>query len=94
MVEPAKNQLLRYFRRRSLFDFCNTICQKQTSCFLIQSSTPADTPFSRRQSSVGLGIIARRTAKITAVDRPNNNTPFIAVISPSNCQRRNGVTLP
>jgi hypothetical protein len=25
VVEPAKNQLLRDFRRRSIFDFCNTI---------------------------------------------------------------------
>jgi hypothetical protein len=25
VVEPAKNQLLRDFRRRSVFDFCNTI---------------------------------------------------------------------
>jgi hypothetical protein len=25
LVEPAKNQLLRDFRRRSIFDFCNTI---------------------------------------------------------------------
>jgi hypothetical protein len=24
-VEPAANQLLRDFRRRSIFDFCNTI---------------------------------------------------------------------
>jgi hypothetical protein len=27
VVEPAKIQLLREFRRRSIFDFCNTICQ-------------------------------------------------------------------
>jgi hypothetical protein len=27
VVEAAKNQLLRDFRRRSIFDFCNTICQ-------------------------------------------------------------------
>ena len=25
MAEPTKNQLLRDFRRRSIFDFCNTI---------------------------------------------------------------------
>jgi len=25
VVVPAKNQLLRDFRRRSIFDFCNTI---------------------------------------------------------------------
>ena len=56
---------------------------------------PANTPFSRRQSSGGPGIIAfRRTAKMTAVDQPNNSTPFIAVIGASNCQRRNGVTSP
>jgi hypothetical protein len=30
VVEPAKNQLLRDFRRRSIFDFCNTICQHRT----------------------------------------------------------------
>jgi hypothetical protein len=30
VVEPAKNQLLREFRRRSIFDFCNTICQQRT----------------------------------------------------------------
>src|ERR1700745_415488 len=29
VVEPAKNQLLRDFRRRSIFDFCNTIGQKR-----------------------------------------------------------------
>src|ERR1043166_3684238 len=29
VVEPAKNQLLRDFRRRSIFDFCNTIGPKQ-----------------------------------------------------------------
>jgi hypothetical protein len=28
VVEPAKNQLLRDFRRRSVFDFCNTIRRK------------------------------------------------------------------
>jgi hypothetical protein len=31
VVEPAKNQLLRDFRRRSIFDFFNTICQQATS---------------------------------------------------------------
>ena len=31
VVEPAKNQLLRDFRRRSIFDFCNTIGTVQTS---------------------------------------------------------------
>jgi hypothetical protein len=30
VVEPTKNQLLRDFRRRSIFDFCNTIRQKLT----------------------------------------------------------------
>ena len=30
VAESAENQLLREFRRRSIFDFCNTICQKQT----------------------------------------------------------------
>jgi hypothetical protein len=29
-VEPAKNQLLRDFRRRSIFDFCNAIGTKRT----------------------------------------------------------------
>ena len=28
-IEPAKNCLLRYFRRRSVFDFCNTIRRKR-----------------------------------------------------------------
>jgi hypothetical protein len=31
VAESAKNQLLRDFRRRSIFDFCNNICQKETS---------------------------------------------------------------
>jgi hypothetical protein len=30
VVEPAKNQFLRDFRRRSIFDFCNTIGTKRT----------------------------------------------------------------
>src|SRR6476646_11637530 len=30
VVQPAKSQLLRDFRRRSIFDFCNTICHKRT----------------------------------------------------------------
>src|SRR6266403_818269 len=30
MVKLAKNQLLRDFRRRSIFDFCNTICHELT----------------------------------------------------------------
>jgi hypothetical protein len=34
------------------------------------------------------------TAKMTAVDQPNSNTPFIAVIGPIKCQRCNGVTSP
>jgi hypothetical protein len=29
VVEPAKNQLLQDFRRRSIFDFCNTIRQNR-----------------------------------------------------------------
>jgi hypothetical protein len=36
----------------------------------------------------------RNASKITAVDQPNNNTPFIAVIGPSRCQRSTGVTSP
>ena len=39
-------------------------------------------------------IVLRRTAKMTAVDQPNNSTPFIAVIGPSKCQRCSGVTSP
>ena len=31
MGEPAKNLLLRDFRCRSIFDFCNSICQEATS---------------------------------------------------------------
>ena len=31
VAELAKNQLLRDFRRRSIFDFCHTICQKRKS---------------------------------------------------------------
>jgi len=30
-VEASKNQLSRDFSYRSIFDFCNSICQKQTS---------------------------------------------------------------
>jgi hypothetical protein len=36
----------------------------------------------------------RRTSKITAVDQPNNRTPFIAVMGPSKFQRSPGVTSP
>ena len=32
VAESAKNQLLRNFRHRSIFDFFNTIRQKRTSC--------------------------------------------------------------
>jgi hypothetical protein len=28
-AEPSKNRPSRYFRSRSIFDFCNTICQLQ-----------------------------------------------------------------
>jgi hypothetical protein len=38
--------------------------------------------------------VIRNTSKITAVDQPNNSTPFIAVIGPSRCQRTTGVTSP
>src|ERR1700687_4192947 len=34
-VEASKNQLLRDFRYRSIFDFCNTICQTQTSISVV-----------------------------------------------------------
>jgi len=30
VAESAKNQHLRDFRRRSIFDFCNNICQNRT----------------------------------------------------------------
>ena len=42
---------------------------------------------------VAISVI-RKTSKITAVDQPNNSTPFIAVIGPSKCQRSTGVTSP
>jgi hypothetical protein len=42
----------------------------------------------------GAAIVLRSTSKMTAVDQPNNSTPFIAVIGPSKCQRTNGVTSP
>jgi hypothetical protein len=38
VVEPAKNQLLRDFRRRSVFDFCNTIGTFPTSRVDLASS--------------------------------------------------------
>jgi len=31
MAESPKNRLLRDFRRRSIFDFCNNICQQRKS---------------------------------------------------------------
>jgi dienelactone hydrolase len=49
---------------------------------------------SRCRSLRGAAIVLRRTSKMTAVDQPNNSTPFIAVIGPSKCQRSNGVTSP
>ena len=38
--------------------------------------------------------VLRSTSKTTAVDQPNNSTPFIAVMGPSKCQRSTGVTSP
>ena len=38
--------------------------------------------------------VMRNTSNSTAVDQPNNSTPFIAVIGPSKCQRTTGVTSP
>jgi AcrR family transcriptional regulator len=38
--------------------------------------------------------VLRSTSKMTAVDQPNNSTPFIAVIGPSKRQRSNGITSP
>ena len=49
----------------------------------------------RRSSSLRWIVIAlRSTSKMTAVDHPNNSTPFIAVIGPSNCQCSRGSTSP
>ena len=42
----------------------------------------------------GVISVLRSTSKMTAVDHPNNSTPFIAVIGPSRCQRSIGVTSP
>ena len=39
-------------------------------------------------------MVARSTSKMTAVDQPNNSTPFIAVIGASNRQCSNGITSP
>src|SRR5262249_40773195 len=36
----------------------------------------------------------RNISKITAVDHPNSNTPFIAIIGPSRRQRSTGTTSP
>src|SRR5262249_27888559 len=38
--------------------------------------------------------VRRRTSKITAVDHPNSNMPFIAVRGPSSRQRSTGSTSP
>jgi hypothetical protein len=45
-------------------------------------------------SSPPANSVIRNTSKITAVDQPNNSTPFIAVIGPSKCQRSTGVMSP
>src|ERR1700726_4044213 len=37
-VEASKNQILRDFRYRSIFDFCNTICQNRTHAERCRSS--------------------------------------------------------
>ena len=44
--------------------------------------------------AAGVIIALRSTSKITAVDHPNNRTPFIAIIGPSKCQRSTGITSP
>ena len=50
---------------------------------------------SLRPSSLRMVVMTlRRISKMTAVDQPNNRTPFIAVIGPSKCQRSVGVTSP
>jgi hypothetical protein len=38
--------------------------------------------------------VIRNTSNTTAVDQPNNSTPFIAAMGPSKCQRSTGVTSP
>jgi hypothetical protein len=38
--------------------------------------------------------VLRRISKMTAVDQPNSNHPFIAVIGPSSCQRLTGIMSP
>src|SRR5258705_12104705 len=36
LAESAKNQLLRDFQRRSIFDFCNKICQERNAARIRQ----------------------------------------------------------
>jgi hypothetical protein len=50
-------------------------------------------PVLRRYQGCVVNVL-RSTSKITAVDHPNNNTPFIAVIGPSSRQRSTGSTSP
>jgi hypothetical protein len=42
VVESVRNQRLRDFRRRSIFDFCNKICQFQTCTKRLQQTNPTD----------------------------------------------------
>jgi hypothetical protein len=39
-------------------------------------------------------MVLRSTSKMTAVDQPNSNTQFIAVMGPSSRQRSTGSTSP
>jgi hypothetical protein len=57
LAESAKNQLLRGFRRRSIFDFCNTIDAKQTF------SKPPTSPKCQKQSLA----LSRQSRALTSI---------------------------
>ena len=62
------------------------VTRQQQGCGWCASwAIPASVGLPHRRSTSN---VMRNTSKITAVDQPNNRTPFIAVMGPSRCQRR------
>jgi hypothetical protein len=84
-VEKSKDQLSRDFPRRSIFDFCNNICQKATS-HLCPTTTaagrahPSNLPviLLRRWDSVTVGYIA--CANETLSVELGDDTPLPQVV--------------
>jgi hypothetical protein len=65
VVESGKIQLLRDFRHRSVFDFCNTIGQKATSKVrLALAALPQKADVVSLTAHVGLGPILLQKSKI------------------------------